>query len=138
MQTTLFLLSIQGLIGAYDSIYHHDFKEKLSLKPTAKNELKIHSIRSMLYSILFLSFGWTQWHGWLALVFAAILVIELMLTLWDFVEEDRSRVLPATERITHTLLALNFGAIIALFSPELLRWQDLPTGLHLIDHGIYT
>ncbi|KPJ93450.1 MAG: hypothetical protein AMJ53_07190 [Gammaproteobacteria bacterium SG8_11] len=138
MQTLLLLLSIQGLIGAYDSIYHHDFKEKLSLKPIAKNELKIHSIRSLLYSILFLSFGWTQWQGWLAPLFAAILVIELLLTLWDFVEEDRSRVLPASERITHTILTLNFGAILALFMPELLRWQSLPTDLSLVDHGIYS
>jgi uncharacterized protein (TIGR01777 family) len=138
MQTLLLLLSIQGLIGAYDSIYHHDFKEKLSLKPTARNELKIHSIRSMLYSILFLSFGWSEWHGWLVLLFAVILAIELILTLWDFVEEDRSRVLPPTERITHTILTLNFGVIIALFVPELLRWQALPTGLNIVDHGIYS
>jgi uncharacterized protein (TIGR01777 family) len=138
METMLLLLSIQGLIGAYDSIYHHDFKEKLALKFSAKNELKIHSIRSMLYSVLFLSFGWTQWHGWLALVFAVILGIELILTLWDFVEEDRSRVLPATERVTHTLLTLNFGVIIALFVPELIRWQVLPSGLAIVDHGIFS
>jgi uncharacterized protein (TIGR01777 family) len=138
METLLLLLSIQGLIGAYDSIYHHEFKERLSLKDTAKSELKIHSLRSILYSILFLSFGWVQWHGSLALVFAAILVIELFLTLWDFVEEDRSRVLPATERITHTILALNFGAIIALFIPELFRWQYLPIGFAYSYHGIYS
>ena len=138
MKTLLLLLSIQGLIGAYDSIYHHDFKEKLALKFSARNELKIHSIRSMLYSVLFLSFGWTQWHGWLALVFSVILVIELTLTLWDFVEEDRSRVLPATERVTHTLLTLNFGVIIAIFVPELIRWQALPSGLAIVDHGIFS
>jgi hypothetical protein len=138
METLLLLLSIQGSIGAYDSIYHHEFKERLSLRDTAKSELKIHSLRSILYSILFLSFGWAQWHGSLALVFAAILVIELFLTLWDFVEEDRSRVLPATERITHTILTLNFGAIIALFIPELLRWQSLPTGFAYSYHGIYS
>ena len=138
MEILLILLSIQGFIGAYDSIYHHDFKERLSLKSTAKNELKIHSIRSVLYSIVFLSFGWMEWHGWLALVFVAILVIELILTLWDFVEEDRSRVLPATERVTHTLLALNFGAIVALFVPGLLRWLDLSAGFALVDYGVYS
>ena len=36
------------------------------------------------------------------------------ITLVDFVEEDVSRKLPASERVTHTLLALNYGAILAL------------------------
>lgn len=138
MGTTYLLLSIQGLIGAYDSIYHHEFKERLSLKPSARNELQIHSVRSLLYSVLFLSFAWTQWHGVFALGFAVILVIELFLTLWDFVEEDQSRVLPATERITHTVLTLNFGAILAMLAPELLRWWDLPIGFSLTNHGIYS
>jgi uncharacterized protein (TIGR01777 family) len=138
MESVLLLLSIQGFIGAYDSIYHHDFKERLSLKSSAKNELKIHSIRSALYSVLFLSFGWVEWYGVLAMVFATIVVIELILTLWDFIEEDRSRLLPATERVTHTILALNFGAILALFVPELQRWQALPTGWHMINHGTYS
>jgi uncharacterized protein (TIGR01777 family) len=138
METVLFLLSIQGFIGAYDSIYHHDFKERLSLKPSAKNELRIHSIRSSLYSVLFLSFGWVEWHGLLAIAFIAILIVELILTLWDFIEEDRSRLLPSTERVTHTLLALNFGAILALFAPDLLRWLTLPTGWHITNHGIYS
>ena len=138
MQTLLLLLSVQGLIGAYDSIYHHDFKEKLSLKPSAKEELKIHSIRSMLYSILFLSIAWIEWHGWLVLGFTLIILIELVLTLWDFVEEDRSRVLPATERITHTILTLNFGAIIALFIPELIHWRNQLTEFTFVNHGIYS
>jgi len=138
METLLLLLSVQGLIGAYDSIYHHDFKERLPLKPTARNELKIHALRSTLYSVMFLSFGWVQWQGWFAALFAFILVIELALTLWDFVEEDRSRVLPATERITHTVLTLNFGAILTMFIPQLLQWQQMPSGFSLNYHGIYS
>ena len=138
METILILLSIQGFIGAYDSIYHHEFKERLSLKVSARNELKIHSIRSSLYSIIFLSFGWLQWQGWLAVAFAAILVVELLLTLWDFVEEDRSRDLPATERVTHTILGLNFGAILALLAPELIHWFNSDSGLTFVDHGIYS
>jgi len=34
----------------------------------------------------------------------------VIVTLMDFVEEDLSRKLPASERINHTLLALNYGA----------------------------
>jgi hypothetical protein len=138
METILVLLSIQGFIGAYDSIYHHEIKERLSLKASARHELKIHSARSLLYSIIFLSFGWLQWKGWLAVVFAALLVIELLLTLWDFVEEDRSRDLPATERVTHTILGLNFGAILALFAPEINYWFHADSGFVYVNHGIYS
>ena len=138
METALLLLSIQGFIGAYDSIYHHEFKERLSLKESASLELKIHSMRSILYCVLFLSFGWIEWHGLLAVLFTLILVVELILTLWDFVVEDQTRDLPHTERITHTVLALNFGAILALLAPALLDWYHAPTGFALANHGIYS
>lgn len=49
--------------------------------------------------------------------FAGILGVEAGLTLYDFVTEDRTRLLPWTERVTHTLLTLNFGAILALWLP---------------------
>jgi hypothetical protein len=32
---------------------------------------------------------------------------EITLTLWDVLIEDKIRLLPATERITHTILAIN-------------------------------
>jgi len=48
-----------------------------------------------------------------------ILVSEVIITLADFVEEDLSRALPASERINHTLLALNYGGILCLLMPQL-------------------
>ena len=50
---------------------------------------------------------------------------ELLITLWDFVEEDRTRLLPATERATHTLLTLNYGVILALLAPTLAACPSL-------------
>jgi uncharacterized protein (TIGR01777 family) len=47
----------------------------------------------------------------------------------DFVEEDVSRKLPASERINHTLLAINYGAILALLLPILLDWAVRPSGI---------
>jgi uncharacterized protein (TIGR01777 family) len=138
METILVLLSVQGFLGAYDSIYHHEFKERLSLNRGAIRELQIHSLRSVLYSVVFLSFAWVQWQGLLALAFALILVFELVLTLWDFVVEDQTRVLPPTERITHTVLGINFGAILALLAPKLWGWYQLPTDLTLVSHGVFS
>ena len=47
----------------------------------------------------------------------------------DFVEEDLSRKLPASERINHTLLALNYGAILVLLLPVLVGWAAQPTAI---------
>ena len=45
-----------------------------------------------------------------------VLAVEVVITLMDFVEEDMSRKLPASERINHTLLAINYGAILILLA----------------------
>jgi uncharacterized protein (TIGR01777 family) len=62
-------------------------------------------------------------------------VLEIGLTLWDFVIEDRTRDLPASERITHTLLALNYGAILAMLLPVIAAWATRPSGAGFVDHG---
>ena len=59
----------------------------------------------------------------------AVLVAEIVITLMDFVEEDMSRKLPASERINHTLLAINYGAILVLLLPVLIAWAAQPTGI---------
>ncbi len=72
--------------------------------------------------------GWLEVHGVLAMVVIAVLVAEIVITLMDFVEEDLSRKLPASERINHTLLALNYGAILVLLLPVLIGWAMRPAG----------
>ena len=60
------------------------------------------------------------------------------MTLKDFVEEDQTRKLPASERVLHTLLALNYGAILALLLPVLTGWADTePAGLVLAQYGVW-
>ena len=94
METILTLIIIQAFIGAYDTIYHHDLREGLPFRPTAALELKIHSMRSFLYSVMFFTLAWAQPLGAFAVLFAAIIAIEIGLTFWDFVVEDQTRVLP--------------------------------------------
>jgi uncharacterized protein (TIGR01777 family) len=138
MEVILIFFTIQGLMGAFDTLYHHEFKERLPWRNTAKKELYIHGVRNFFYFVIFISLGWLQWGGLLALVFATILIIEIVITLWDFVIEDKTRKLPATERITHTILAINYGAILALLVPELVTWINLATSFHFVDHGIWS
>ena len=137
MNSTLLwtLVSLQIAMGAFDTLYHHEFTERLAWRATAHNELKLHAVRNALYGALFLTLAWSRPTGWLATLVILVLVTELLITLWDFVEEDLSRHLPASERVTHTLLALNYGGILVLLLPELIAMAAQSTGLAPISYG---
>ena len=53
-------------------------------------------------------------------------------------EEDRTRKLPATERVTHTLLALNYGALLVMIMPVLWTWTHDATGISVEFRGIWS
>lgn len=123
------LMAAQGCLGAFDTIYHHEITEALPQKKSARLELTIHSIRALIYSVLFAGLSAWEWHGAWAWVLVLVFSVEIVLTLWDFVVEDRTRLLPATERVTHTVLAINAGAFIALLALNSADWAGLPTAL---------
>ena len=114
------LIAIQIVMGMFDTFYHHELTERLAWRPSQRYELQLHSLRNMLYAFLFLVLGWLEVHGLFAMLVIAVLVAEIVITLMDFVEEDMSRKLPASERINHTLLAINYGAILVLLLPVLI------------------
>lgn len=138
MDIVIIMLLAQGLLGAFDTLYHHEFTERLAWRYNADKELAIHGIRNIFYAILFLSLGWLEWHGLWAIALLSILMLEIILTLWDFVIEDQTRLLPASERITHTILAINYGAIIAVFIPFWNAWLAQPTGFEFVQYGIFS
>ena len=119
------LIAIQVFMGAFDTLVHHEGSERLAWRPSQKTELRLHGVRNLFYFGIFLCFAWLELHGIYAIIMSTILVAEIAITLWDFVEEDLTRKLPATERINHTLLALNYGAILALAAPILWDWSHL-------------
>jgi uncharacterized protein (TIGR01777 family) len=129
------LVAAQVAMGAFDTLYHHELTERLAWRPSQRHELRLHSIRNFLYALLFVVFGWFEVYGFLAMIIIAVLVAEIVITLMDFVEEDLSRKLPASERINHTLLALNYGAILVLLLPVLVGWAMQPAGIKPVDHG---
>lgn len=129
------LIAVQIALGLFDTVYHHEFTERLAWRSSQQRELRLHAVRNLAYALLFGVIGWSVPGGWLAVSLALLLVAELLITLWDFVEEDRSRLLPATERVAHTLLALNYGAVLALAWPVVSGWTEQPTGLAAAYHG---
>ena len=123
------LLIAQAILGALDTIYRHELTVALPYRHSARLELSIHAMRSCFYGILFLGMAHLAFQGTWAIVIALLFALEICLTLWDFVVEDRSRKLPAIERIMHTVLAVNGGAFFALYGVQLAQWASLPTGL---------
>ena len=136
MTKVLILMAVQGLIGALDNIWHHEITEKLTSRPAARRELALHTIREFLYGPIFIALAWASWHGAWAALLITLMLVEVVVTLWDFVIEDQTRKLPKFERILHTVLAMNFGAILALFAPYLWDWLHQPTQIVPANFGL--
>jgi uncharacterized protein (TIGR01777 family) len=130
------LIILQMAMGAFDIAYHHELTERLAWRPAQRRELALHGVRNLLYAVLFTIFGWFEPRGAWAVAVMTILAVEVVVTLLDFVEEDASRKLPGSERITHTLLAINYGAILVLLLPILPGWAAQDTSLVPISHGM--
>jgi uncharacterized protein len=138
MSTILALLTAQALLGAFDHLWNHEINERLPSKRSAAGEVALHSARDLIYALIYLQLGWFEPHGIWAAVLAATLGIEILITLTDFVVEDRTRRLPPGERILHTVLAINFGMFLITFAATIKEWWQLPSGFDAVTHGTYT
>ena len=135
MRTALILLLIQGCLGAFDTLWYHEFKLRLPHYPDARNELILHSSRDFVYAVIFSSLASTRWEGLWVWILAALLVLEIIITLEDFIEEDRSRKVPPGERTMHALMGITYGAFLAYLLPELYIWLGKPTGFTIYNYG---
>ena len=129
---------LQMMLGGFDTLWHHELTERLAWRPSQSGELRLHGVRNLAYALVFVTLGWSEPHGTAALALIALMLGELIITLWDFVEEDRTRKLPATERITHTLLTLNYGGVLAMLIPLLGQWAALPTAIMPAYYGVWS
>jgi hypothetical protein len=131
IEAALWLLAAQGLLGAFDTIYFHELRARLPARPDARPELLVHAIRDFVYAALFVSLPWVAWQGAFAVVLAAVIAAEIVLTFTDFVIERRVRKaigdVYAGERVTHGAMAIVYGAALANLIPALLAWWDGPT-----------
>ena len=126
----------QALLGAFDNLWHHEWAARLPQQLGARRELALHAGREALYGALFLGLAWWSWHGALAVAVAAVLGVEVVITLADFLEEDRTRQLPPFERWLHTVLTVCYGLFLGLMGPRLLDWWQQPTGLASAGRGL--
>src|SRR5262249_57515853 len=86
MITALWLLAIQGIIGAFDTIYYHEWRARLTSGGSGTAlELKLHAARDFLYAALFGALPYLELHGLWAVFPAALLFIAFVFTLAHFI-----------------------------------------------------
>src|SRR5215831_18355769 len=129
MTIALLVLLLLGVLGALDTIYYHELRLQLPETPSARRELRLHATRDFAYAIVFGSLAWVTWNGAWIWPLAAILIFEIGITLTDFIEEDRTRKLPAGERVMHALMGIVYGVFLSLLYPHAAQWSRLAPGL---------
>jgi hypothetical protein len=135
MRTAIWLLLVQASLGAFDTLYYHEYKLKLPTGLHTRLELRLHAARDFAYAIIIGSLGFVTWNGVLAWVLLGLLLAEIVITLWDFIEEDRIRRLPPGERAMHAIMGIVYGAFLAFLLPEMIRWSTLAPGFGASYHG---
>jgi uncharacterized protein len=129
------LIVVQALLGGFDNLWHHEITERLPHKRAAARELTLHAVREFLYAYLFFALAWYEWRGAWAALIATVFALEVVITLADFIVEDQTRHLPKLERVLHTLLAMNVGAVFIVLAPILIQWVSAPTAIKPVSHG---
>ena len=70
------LLIAQAILGALDTLYHHELTVALPYRHSARLELSIHALRSCFYGILFLGIAHLAFEGTWAIVIALLFALE--------------------------------------------------------------
>ena len=63
MRTAIWLLLLQASLGAFDTLYYHEYRLKLAHGVHTRVELRLHASRDFAYAIIIGSLGFVTWHG---------------------------------------------------------------------------
>ena len=132
------VVSIQVVLGLVDVVVHHELIARLPWRAGAGRELRLHGARNLAYAAVFLMLAWVVPLGWSSLLLAGLLAIEVAITFVDWFVEDSTRRLPSSERALHGLLAINFGALVALLAPVIWDWLHAATSIRFEHRGIWS
>ena len=90
------------------------YRLKLAHGAHTRVELRLHASRDFAYAIIIGSLGFVTWRGALAWVLLGLLLGEICITIWDFIEEDKVRRLPAGERAMHAIMGIVYRSVSGL------------------------
>src|SRR3954462_2039455 len=135
MRTAIWLLLVQASLGAFDTLYYHEYMLKLPHGEHTGVELRLHATRDFAYAVIIGSLGFVTWNGFFAWLLLVLLLGEICITLWDFIEEDKIRRLPPGERAMHAIMGIVYGAFLAFLVPQMIAWSALASGFGPSYHG---
>jgi hypothetical protein len=128
------LLLLLGVLGATDIWLFHTRAHHLHAHPPARAELITHFLRGPTYFLLFVLVPNFSFHGGAMVALVLLLAFDLAISIADFWLEPDSRRdlggLPRGEYLLHVLMAMLFGALVAvvlttggsLHEPTALHW----------------
>jgi hypothetical protein len=130
METAMLVMLALGLLGAFDTIYYHEYVCRLPVHGSkVAGELRLHALRDFVYGILFLTLPFYKWQGILTVALCLLIVLEISITIWDFNTEAVERIqiggIGNTERGLHLIMAVVYGVFLASLFPQLLTWLPL-------------
>ncbi|MBN8549385.1 MAG: hypothetical protein J0M12_08735 [Deltaproteobacteria bacterium] len=133
MEIALMIMIAQGVLGAFDTIYYHEYVYRLPVHgPKVGGELRLHAFRDFVYGLLFLTLPFVKWQGVLAVVLGLLIILEICITIWDFNIEVTERAdiggVANEERGVHLIMAVIYGFFLAHLIPNMWSWYSLPTG----------
>ncbi|MCB0333011.1 MAG: hypothetical protein KDD55_05895 [Bdellovibrionales bacterium] len=133
MEIALTIMIAQGVLGAFDTIYYHEYVYLLPVYgPKVGGELRLHALRDFVYGLLFLTLPFVKWQGALAIILGLLILLEICITIWDFNIEVIERAdiggVANEERGLHLIMAVVYGFFLAHLIPNMWSWYSLPTG----------
>jgi len=136
MEIALTIMSVQAMLGAFDTMFYHEYKCRLAEHgPKVAGELRLHAFRDFVYGTLFLTLPFIAWCGVLTVVLALMIVTEICITIMDFnveaVERQDIGGVADAERALHIIMAVVYGVFLAHLVPYLRAWFSEPTGFRL-------
>lgn len=135
MPPYVYVLLLHGVLGFLDIIVNHELLAKLPRRADATREESLHATREAIFTCVFASLAWNEWHGAWAWWIAGLLLLEVIVSARDVVVEGDTRILPVPERVLHFLLFVNLGVLITLVGYALAWWHTGPTRLVPVDYG---
>ena len=72
VNTAIWLLFVQALLGAFDTLYYHEYRLRLPHGHGAGTELRLHAARDFAYAVIIGSLGFLTWNGSLAWVLVRV------------------------------------------------------------------
>jgi len=131
MEAATYILFILGCLGAIDIAVYHSFAHGIRSNPDSRSELIVHSLRGPTYALLFLLIPNVALHGIYFWCLIALFVIDIAISIIDFVLERESRRflggLPSGEYVLHIIIAMLFGALVTAVCFGVGVWRNLPT-----------